>query len=116
MTVRQITDTDWRAFAETRHLAVAAKMAEPVLNQIQMINAECWSTKSNWRLGFYFGSKDTRLWVPTRSKRGTESSARRVINFGHPLGRSAFKTLMLAYGSTALFTLALLAIAAGIRW
>lgn len=48
-------------------------------------------------LGFYFGPQDTRLWVPRKSLRGQADDERRIINFGHPLGKKAYGVLMTAY-------------------
>lgn len=108
---------EWPVVLETTsHALVGSRVFEPYLDQRRTDNTASWSDKRHWMLGFYFGKNDTRLWVPRRLKNGGAKDDDRVINFGHPLGRKAFRILMLGYmiGFAAL-TMVVAALA-GIRW
>ncbi len=101
---------------ETRFQSVAVRLSEPFLTERKLDNHSVWTNAKNWHLGFYFGKEDTRLWVPKMRRQGKEDPNQRVINFAHPLGRKAFKILMLGYTVAALGAATLLAYAFGIRW
>ncbi len=100
----------------SRCALVAGRLAEPFLTERRQANDEVWADGRNWRVGFYFGAGDSRLWVPRRDRWGRPVDSVRVVNFAHPRGRRAFRVLVLAYGiaavTAALFTAALL----GVRW
>lgn len=84
------------------------RWAEPILHGRRAGNQAEWAKKENWILGFYFSQADSRLWVPAR-KQARSGRERRVINFGHPLGKGAMKTLALAYGAGFVFVCFLIA-------
>lgn len=98
------------------HAVVAERIWRPILNERRQRNHDVWEDSARWRMGFYFGEGDTRLWVPRRLADGTAIEVDMVINFSHPLGRRAFRILMLGYGITAvagvIFAMALF----GVRW
>src|SRR5690349_8809247 len=88
---------EWGQVLETPvHALVAERAFGPFLDQRRNENRQVWFDRRSWRLGFYFGHGDTRLWVPRRSRRVTDCE-RLVINFAHPLGRKALRVLGLAY-------------------
>ncbi len=84
------------------------RWAEPILHSRRAGNQAEWAKRENWFLGFYFSQADSRLWVPAR-KQSRSGKERRVINFGHPLGKGAIKTLALAYGAGFVFVCFLIA-------
>lgn len=99
-----------------RFALVGSRIATPYLRARREINEACWSDPARWRLGFYFGRADTRLWVPRRLRDGSPDDTNRVINFGHPMGKRPFKVLMTAY-AIGLVSLAMsLAALSGLRW
>ncbi len=110
-------EIEWPIVLETStHALVGSKLFEPFLAERRQQNQAVWADSQHWRLGFYFGKQDTRLWVPRRSKDGIPVESVLVINFGHALGRKAFRILMLAYG-TGLVALCMVGCAlAGVRW
>jgi uncharacterized membrane protein len=95
---------------------VVVRMTELAMADVRARNELIWSNPGCWRLGFYFGEGDTRLWVPRRCACGAPRDADRVINFRHPVGRTAFRILMLGYATAALLAVAIAAIALGARW
>jgi len=108
---------EWPTVLETtEYVLVGSRVFEPILNERRTANSEVWSKAKSWRFGFYFGDGDTRLWVPRRRPDGTANDDERVINFRHPLGRKAFRILMLGYGTGFLTVTALVAALLGVRW
>lgn len=108
---------EWPIVYETSASAlVASKVFEPFLEERRARNREIWHNSQNWRLGFYFGKGDTRLWVPPKPKKGLYTDNVRVINFAHPLGRKAFRVLALGYGIGLVAASMLVAWLCGVRW
>lgn len=99
---------EYKAAAWIRMERMVSRWAEPILHSRKAGNQAEWAKKENWVLGFYFSSTDSRLWVPAR-KQERSGREKRVINFGHPLGRGAMKTLALAYGAGLVFVSFLIA-------
>jgi uncharacterized membrane protein len=95
---------------------ILVELAEPYLDNLRARNQMIWSNPRRWKLGFYFGADDTRLWVPRRCRCGAPREDDRVLNFGHPRGKQAFRILLMAYFTGALLLAALLAAALGMRW
>lgn len=95
---------------------ILVELAEPYLDNLRARNQMVWSNPRRWRLGFYFGVDDTRLWVPRRCSCGAPRENDRVLNFGHPQGKKAFRILMLAYATGALLLATLVAAGLGVRW
>lgn len=86
---------EWPVVLESRAcVLVGSKVFEPWIEERRRANLTQWENQNNWKFGFYFGKCDTRLWVP---KPGSDDPNLRIINFGHPLGRKAFRILMLGY-------------------
>lgn len=94
---------------------VSQGLAAPILEGRRARNQASWVDAENWVFGFYFGYGDTRLWVPRKMKGGEPSEDRCLINFGHPLGRKAFRILALAYIAGATFFGFLTAVLLGYR-
>jgi uncharacterized membrane protein len=44
----------------------------------EAVNAREWQDQTNWRSGFYFSKRDSRLWVPKAVGSGS------TFNFAHP--------------------------------
>ena len=108
---------EWPVVYESRVCAlVASRLFEPFLEERRTRNKEIWSNPQNWRLKFYFGKGDTRLWVPPRPKNGLYQDKIRIINFGHPMGKRAFRILSLGYGIGIAACVMILAALSGIRW
>jgi len=108
---------EWPIVHETTNCAlVASRVFEPFLERRRADNSVTWNERSNWHFGFYYSSHDTRLWVPRRTIYGRASDHRRVINFGHRLGRKALVVLVLAYaiGLVAIVMTGLVLV--GVRW
>ncbi|MBS1721371.1 MAG: hypothetical protein JSS66_00020 [Armatimonadetes bacterium] len=104
---------DWPEVMETTALAlVASRLFEPFIDERRERNEAVWSDQNRWLFGYYFGRGDTRLWVPRRN--GADGG--RVINFSHPLGRKAFRILVLAYGIGTVSAAIVAAAALGARW
>lgn len=102
------TDFEWPVVLESRAcVLVGSKVFEPWIDDRRRANKAEWENPNHWKFGFYFGKDDTRLWVP---KPGQTDPDLRIINFGHPLGKKAFRILMLGY-AIGLVTLGLLVIA-----
>lgn len=95
---------------------ILVELAEPYLDNLRARNQIIWSNPRRWRFGFYFGEDDTRLWVPRRCRCGAPRENDRVLNFGHPQGKKAFRILMLAYATGSLLAVALVAAGFGVRW
>lgn len=94
---------EYKAAAWMRMERMVHRWAEPILHSRRAGNQAEWAKKENWILGFYVSSADSRLWVPARRQGRVGAKERRVINFGHPLGKGAMKTLALAYGAGFVF-------------
>ncbi|MBS1715941.1 MAG: hypothetical protein JST30_16560 [Armatimonadetes bacterium] len=111
------TRFEWPTVLQTtEYVLVGSRVFEPLIKERKDANRDVWSRPSSWRFGFYFGTGDTRLWVPRRRADGSAHDDERVINFRHPLGKKAFRILMFGYG-TALSTLGLIVLALfGVRW
>ena len=95
---------------------VVARLIEPYLGDLRARNDIVWGNPKQWVLGFYFGVEDSRLWVPRRCSCGAPRDQDRVINFGHPLGRKAFRILIFAYGVSVALCGVLAGAALGYRW
>lgn len=95
---------------ELKFIRVAVRVAEPFLSDRRYANHLIWGNPRNWRLGFYFGNGDTRLWVPRKRRSGEPKDESRVINFAHPMGREAFPVLVAGYliGAVCLVLLAMM--------
>lgn len=104
------------ALVEPRHRTVATKVAEPLLAEDRFRNEVIWANAKRWRLGFYFGQGDTRLWVPRRGPGAEPIDAERVLNFSHPLGCKAFRLLMFGYATGLALAGVLTAALLGVRW
>ncbi|MCW5935836.1 MAG: hypothetical protein KIT11_00825 [Fimbriimonadaceae bacterium] len=114
---RSLDTFDWPAVVEMPiHAVVADRIWRPILTERRLRNQEVWDDAARWRMGFYFGEGDTRLWVPRRLENGKANEEDRVINFAHPLGRRAFRILMLAYGIAAVAGVFFAMALAGVRW
>ena len=108
---------EWPSIYECSPTAlVASRLFEPFLDERRARNREVWQDKRSWKFGFYFGKGDTRLWVPQRPKKGLYQDEVRVINFSHPLGRKAFRILVLAYATGAIAATMTIAAILGVRW
>jgi hypothetical protein len=108
---------DWPIVHETTSYAlVASRVFEPFLERRRADNSQAWNDRSNWHFGFYYSSKDTRLWVPRRRMDRRADDQSRVINFGHKRGQKALGILVLAYsiGLTGIVMTELVLF--GIRW
>lgn len=77
--------------------AISERVAEPYLEEVRFRNQAVWANTGNWYFGFYIGRGDARLWVPRRLRSGEADGRRRVLNFGHPLGRRALRVLVAGY-------------------
>lgn len=95
---------------------IAVRLGEPILQELRARDRMVWSNPRHWKLGFYFGRDDSRLWVPRRCGCGAERERDRIINFGHPQGRKAFWLLMFGYGTGLALLGCLVAAALGVRW
>jgi len=108
---------EWPAVYESTVCAlVASRLFEPFLEERRARNREIWSEPRNWRLGFYFGKGDTRLWVPRKPKNGLYQDQARIINFSHPMRRKAFRILATGYGIGFIAIVMTVAALSGIRW
>lgn len=99
---------EYKAAAWMRMERMVHRWAEPILHSRRAGNQAEWAKNENWIFGFYYCAADSRLWVPAR-REGRFVKEKRVINFGHPLGRRAMKTLALAYGAGIVFVCFLVA-------
>lgn len=95
--------------------ALGDRITTPILTSRRAENQASWANRQNWFLAFYFGSEDSRLWVPRRTKSGEPDQVLRIINFGHRLARPALRILALAYLIGAVFFGFLIAFFIGLR-
>ncbi|MBL8064765.1 MAG: hypothetical protein JNM34_02785 [Chthonomonadaceae bacterium] len=108
---------EWPEVHETTTYAlVASRVFDHFLDGKRRHNDQIWADDSKWKLGFYFGAGDSRLWVPVRRNRDNKRKSELVVNFGHPLGKRAFRILCLAYSIGFLAVGMIIAAMFGARW
>jgi hypothetical protein len=91
-------------------------LCSPVIQSKRARNQVCWADRDNWVFGLYFGHDDTRLWAPKKERGGAPSPHMRIINFSHPLGRKAFRVLLLVYLVAGTLAVMVLMALLGVRW